>query len=528
MRTPNTIGSLSLAYSGLPWLTARCDQKSCESPAVPSVAVTFQFPPWIWKRYLSTAFTYTQFRGPEIINLSLPRVVDWTSSKLWEYGITGNLHGIQKLYSSRIASPDDVNPLGGSLLHYATDHRHWDLCRFLVREGVATDIEDDFNNTPTSIVWEKILSGSLTDDEASAMATIFSNTDFLETRQFTILHKIVLHLIPRTLESELEFSTRDLDAVDSNGRTCVSWAAARGDAKALRILLGYGAQVNIRDGQGFSPLHLASSVACINLLVNAGADIKARNSSGHTPLHSICRGSGSLPLLQRLVEVGVDVDAVDDGNETALANAAYNRHTACAIHLLESGANMDMANGSNASGDGPIQFAVMQNMHEILRQLLKRGANHTRTNSTNSTILHIAAQDGDYETINILKQHGLASINVMHLDDAEKTARDYLQEREKDDESDNTETLFEELIQSIEHPQSLPNDRNHNELEAIDSMTTHLATLDALKDATITSYTPVSSEDEDDEVEEIGHNPPIFFDAVEDITAMPPVVEIAV
>lgn len=38
----------------------------------------------------------------------------------------------------------------------------------------------------------------------------FNDTDILETRQLTILHKIVLHLIPRTLESELEFSTQDL------------------------------------------------------------------------------------------------------------------------------------------------------------------------------------------------------------------------------------------------------------------------------------------------------------------------------
>ena len=459
----------------------------------------------------------------------MPRIVDW-SSKLWGYGISGNLGGIQNLYTSGIASPWDVSPLGGSLLHYATDHGHWDLCKFLVREGASTDIEDDFNNTPTSIIWEKILSRSLTDDEASAMANVFSDTDFLETRQFTILHKIVLHLIPRTLESELEYSTKDLDAVDSNGRTCVSWAAARGDAKALRILLGYGADANISDGQGCSPLHHASSVACINLLINAGADIKARNIFGHTPLHSICRGSGSLSLLQRLVEAGIDINARDDANETALANAVYCRYTACALYLLENDADMNMANGPNASGDGPIQFAIMQNMHDILRRLLANDVIHTRTNSTGSTILHIAAQHGDFETISILKRHGLASsINVAHLNDAGKTARDILAEREKDDESEDVETLFEELLQSIEYPQH--HKASHNELEAgVDSITTQLAALDALKIATITSYTPVSSEDEDEE-EEIGHNPPVFFDAVEDISSglpMMPAVEIVV
>ncbi len=109
------VGSVSLAYSGLPWITPECDQKSCASRSVPSIAMTVQFPAWFWRRYLSSSFTYTPIRGPEI-NLKLPRTVDWTC-KLWKLGVEGNLRAIQQLFSTGQASPWDTSPLGGSVLH---------------------------------------------------------------------------------------------------------------------------------------------------------------------------------------------------------------------------------------------------------------------------------------------------------------------------------------------------------------------------------------------------------------------------
>ena len=109
------VGSVSLAYSGLPWITPECDQKSCASRSVPSVAMTVQFPAWFWRRYLSSSFTYTPIRGPEI-NLKIPRTVDWTW-KLWRLGVDGNLRAIQHLFSTGVASPWDISPLGGSVLH---------------------------------------------------------------------------------------------------------------------------------------------------------------------------------------------------------------------------------------------------------------------------------------------------------------------------------------------------------------------------------------------------------------------------
>lgn len=154
---PNGLGSLSISYSGLPWVTAQCDQKLCRSRSLPTVALTIRFPPWFWNRYVAPSFAYSPLEGPSINYLQFPRTVSWMSS-LWRHGLDGNIRAIQDLFSQGLASPFDVQGLGGSVLHYAADHGHWDLCKFLIGEGARLDNEDDFRNTPTSLAWEKVLS----------------------------------------------------------------------------------------------------------------------------------------------------------------------------------------------------------------------------------------------------------------------------------------------------------------------------------------------------------------------------------
>lgn len=139
----NAIGSFCFAYSGLPWVTARCDEKSCASKSLPSIAMTVQFPAWFLKRCLSTSVTYAPAAGPNI-NIKLPRTVDWTW-KLWRYAPEGNLCAVKDLFATGAASPWDVSPLGGSALHYAADHGQFEVCRFLIDQGALTNQEDGFN-----------------------------------------------------------------------------------------------------------------------------------------------------------------------------------------------------------------------------------------------------------------------------------------------------------------------------------------------------------------------------------------------
>ena len=442
----NVIGSISISYGALPWTATNCDQKSCRNRSVPTLAWRFQFPAWLWKRCLLSSFSYSSIRGPEI-NVRLPRTVSWSS--MWRLGLDGNLAGIQDLFSQGLASPWDVQALGGSLLHYASGSAHWDLCRFLIDQGATLEDEDDFHNSPASLAWEKVLLGVLTEDEASMVASMFRNTDYLQTRQFSVLHKIVLHLIPRTVQSELDFSTRDLNAVDSSGRTCISWAAARGDENALNTLIQYDADLNLPDAQGNTPLHHARNVVCAKILIGAGADITVRNSFQHTPLHKVCRENGSLLLLKGLIDAGIEINAADHHGENALGNAIFNQHMECALHLIQQGADVDNVSSVTLGGDSHVVVAIMRNMPEVLQLLLARGANYTRTDSYHRTILHFAADTASEATIEVLASHGLKDIDIEIRTIDGRTAVDILEERRDDDANPNFKVNFRELLAKI-------------------------------------------------------------------------------
>ncbi|KAL9607926.1 MAG: hypothetical protein Q9167_007206 [Letrouitia subvulpina] len=374
-------------------------------------------------------------------------------------------------------------------------------------------------STPAELAWDHILSGSLSEDTACQVAGIFSNTDFLQSRQFTILHKIVLKLIPKDLKTELEYSTKELDATDSSGHTCASWAAKRGDDEALQILLDCGADPNIPDIHGNTPLHHVRNIDCCNILLRYGANASATNSYGHTTLHTICRGDGQFLLLRRLIDAGVDLNIQDHRGETVAMTAVWNKHQDCAQYLLKNGADLEVA---NISGDRLIHLAIMVNFHPILELLLDRGARTDCPNAFGETVLHFAARLSDSKAVRILSHFGASGVDVDAPNHEKKNARHYLEEREADEQDPDFRKHFEELLSGVVST-------SQTEADVL-SIADQIASLDMGKETVVSCYTPLTTDDEDDDYEDtIGrdrseHGPVIYYDAVEELCQVEEIV----
>lgn len=77
--------------------------------------------------------------------------------------------------------------------------------------------------------------------------------------------------------------TVDLSELDDDGLSLLHWAADRGSADVLTVLMSHGANVNAKDADGQTPLHYAVScghLECIRVLLNHGADVNIKDNDG--------------------------------------------------------------------------------------------------------------------------------------------------------------------------------------------------------------------------------------------------------
>ncbi|MQM10872.1 hypothetical protein Taro_043766 [Colocasia esculenta] len=109
-----------------------------------------------------------------------------------------------------------------------------------------------------------------------------------------------------------EESDRDIkiDAIHASAR--------EGEANALLALIDNGVSVNLRDGEGRTPLHWAvdrGHLDVVEMLIRREADVNAKDGEGQTPLHYavLCERDA---IAELLVKHGADRDAKDNEGHT--------------------------------------------------------------------------------------------------------------------------------------------------------------------------------------------------------------------
>ena len=147
------------------------------------------------------------------------------------------------------------------------------------------------------------------------------------------------------------------------------------DYAAVRSLLEAGADVNLPEGDGATPLHWAvrwDDARAVDLLLGAGADAGAANDHGVTPLSLACINRNAA-MVETLLVAGADPDAATSMGETVLMTCAGTGSAEAVSALLDHGAaNIDAQEASQ--GQTALMWAAAQGYPDIVRMLLERGA----------------------------------------------------------------------------------------------------------------------------------------------------------
>ena len=142
-----------------------------------------------------------------------------------------------------------------------------------------------------------------------------------------------------------------------DGYTPLHIAVKNKDHEAVEILLKRGADVNVRDDNGLTPLHYAVrySIGAVEILLKYGADVNAQDDHGDTPLHCAVDSMDSIGAVEILLKRGANVDAQDDDGRTPLHYAVGTwLDFETAEVLLKYGANV---NAQDDDGYTPLHYA---------------------------------------------------------------------------------------------------------------------------------------------------------------------------
>nr|XP_019937951.1 PREDICTED: ankycorbin isoform X1 [Paralichthys olivaceus]XP_019937952.1 PREDICTED: ankycorbin isoform X1 [Paralichthys olivaceus] len=184
--------------------------------------------------------------------------------------------------------------------------------------------------------------------------------------------------------------------LDSEGKSALHVAAARGQTDCLSVILSHGADLSVTDAAGFNPLHLAAKnnhTECCKKLIQSKCPIDAVDSSGKTALHHAA-ASGNIQTVQLLCELRCPINLKDADGFTSLMLAAKHAHAEVCSTLLDCGAEINV---SDNSGRTALMLASESNTPSVVEVLVHRGANLSVVDSQGHDVTHYAKLSGNSE-----------------------------------------------------------------------------------------------------------------------------------
>jgi ankyrin repeat protein len=310
---------------------------------------------------------------------------------------------------------------GMTLLHYAITENTVEMVRYLLKKGADPTIRNNEGNN------------------SFHLAVLFlTDTDVLDLMLGN--------------ENKIEIDERN-----KKGKTALHMAVMDSNTAAAKFLLSNGANPNVADEHGVTPLHVAAKYAkgmdIVELLLNRhGVDVNCFDNLGYNALayakyndHGLSEAIGNLlrakmdasaegsnykpkniaawvdsdmETIRFLIENGQDVSAMTWGENgaNALHLAAANEKTTDLIDIILVSRQCNI-NSVDSDGRTPLHYAIKRPDPVTInnaRRLIKMGADPGIADKNGVTPLHMAARNAEtMDLIEILLNTGTLDVNCV-------------------------------------------------------------------------------------------------------------------
>jgi ankyrin repeat protein len=334
-----------------------------------------------------------------------------------------------------IAKGADVNSKNShnnTPLHNAAYKGNQDVIELLISKGADVNLQNDTGQTPlygalkyqNSEIVELLINKSadvkIKDNDANTPLHIAAETGSRPIVQLLIDKGAVINSENNSGETPVMCAFKNNKKsivellVSSGADTSLNFAAYIGDLEKMKSFIESGADINLPDTDGYTPLQRAAQNGYINiaqLLIENGAMIDSKGAIGRTALHEACK-NGQKEIVELLLSRKANVNEKTikmfmgrgafreywPGDITPLFLAT--RYPDIVELLISHGAEV---NGEKNTGERLVREALIHGARRSADLLINNGA---------EIDMHLAAYAGALEKVKSLIENG-ADINAI-------------------------------------------------------------------------------------------------------------------
>ncbi|HEU4621403.1 MAG TPA: ankyrin repeat domain-containing protein [Burkholderiaceae bacterium] len=296
---------------------------------------------------------------------NLGNIRDADKNSLLHIAAQHNHPEIIRLIGTKNAPVKTANFRGETPLHVAIGHNAHEAIEALIELGVDLEARDHQGHPPLHM--------AVRNNNLGAIQTLLkkgTRTDAMDHDRCTPLQlAVLLDKIP-ALEELLKNDRIDPQQKGDFGGTALHLAAEKGNVEAIKALARHRATViNVRDSNGRTPLHIAVEKGmpdAFDQLLSLGADIEARDGQDFTVVHIAARFNQTSMIAKLVDTLGRNVNSRTVTNQTPLHIAAYHGNQGVLQALLARGADPRVMDEDESTAR---DLAAIKKHHAIMRDL---------------------------------------------------------------------------------------------------------------------------------------------------------------